>query len=40
VDELFYNCWVIRFDAEGRCREFTEWYIKRPEALSTIPRHA
>jgi hypothetical protein len=28
--EAYDNCFVIRFDAEGRCREFTEWYMKRP----------
>ncbi len=22
------NLWVIRFDADGRCRDFTEWYIE------------
>jgi ketosteroid isomerase-like protein len=30
VNEVFDNCFVIRFDSEGRCREFTEWYMKRP----------
>jgi hypothetical protein len=30
VDAVYDNCFVIRFDAEGRCREFTEWYVKRP----------
>jgi hypothetical protein len=24
------NCWLIRFDSEGRCREFTEWFMARP----------
>jgi uncharacterized protein (TIGR02246 family) len=24
------NLWVIRFAAEGRCREFTEWWMKHP----------
>jgi ketosteroid isomerase-like protein len=24
------NCYVIRFDDDGRCREFTEWFMKRP----------
>ena len=24
------NCFVMRFDNEGRCREFTEYYIRRP----------
>jgi ketosteroid isomerase-like protein len=23
------NCFVMRFDSEGRCREFTEWFMKR-----------
>jgi ketosteroid isomerase-like protein len=30
VAEIFDNCFVMRFDAEGRCREFTEYYTKRP----------
>ena len=24
------NLWVIRLDADGRCREFTEWWMERP----------
>ena len=28
----YYNCFVLRFDDAGRCREFTEWYIKAPDA--------
>jgi ketosteroid isomerase-like protein len=32
VGKVYDNCFVLRFDAAGRCREFTEWYIKRPEA--------
>ena len=24
------NCFVMRFDSEGRCREFTEYYNRRP----------
>jgi ketosteroid isomerase-like protein len=27
---VYDNCFVIRFDGEGRCREFTEWFIERP----------
>ncbi len=23
------NLWVIRFDDNGRCTEFTEWYMRR-----------
>jgi ketosteroid isomerase-like protein len=30
VTEVYDNCYVMRFDGEGRCREFTEWFIKRP----------
>jgi ketosteroid isomerase-like protein len=29
-DKTFDNCFVIRFDAAGRCCEFTEWYMQRP----------
>jgi hypothetical protein len=25
----FSNLWVIRFDREGRCLEFTEWWVQR-----------
>ena len=34
VAEVYDNCFVMRFDAEGRCREFTEWFVKRPEPSS------
>lgn len=27
---IYDNCFVLRFDGEGRCREFTEYYIRRP----------
>ena len=27
--EVYDNLWVIRFAAEGRATEFTEWYAKR-----------
>jgi ketosteroid isomerase-like protein len=30
VTEVYDNCFVIRFDDEERCREFTEYYVKRP----------
>ena len=30
VDKVYDNCFVMRFDSEGRCREFTEWYVQRP----------
>lgn len=27
---VFDNCFVLRFDAAGRCRDFTEYYMQRP----------
>jgi ketosteroid isomerase-like protein len=30
VQTVFDNCFVMRFDSAGRCREFTEWYVQRP----------
>jgi ketosteroid isomerase-like protein len=30
VEKVYDNCFVMRFDSEGRCREFTEWYMQRP----------
>jgi len=31
VDRVFDNCFVMRFDGAGRCREFTEWFMERPK---------
>jgi uncharacterized protein (TIGR02246 family) len=31
---IYDNCFVLRFDTDGRCKEFTEWYVKRPEEES------
>jgi ketosteroid isomerase-like protein len=28
------NLWVIRLDAEGRCTEFTEWWMQHPDSDS------
>ncbi len=33
VEKVYDNCFVMRFDAAGRCREFTEWYVQRPLRL-------
>jgi hypothetical protein len=30
VAEVYENCFLLRFAADGRCREFTEWFMKRP----------
>ena len=32
IDRVYDNCFVIRFDGDGRCREFTEWFMERPGA--------
>ncbi|WP_084964427.1 YybH family protein [Thermoactinospora rubra] len=29
-DQTFSNLWVIRFSPDGRCREFTEWWMEQP----------
>jgi ketosteroid isomerase-like protein len=34
ANEIYDNCFVMRFDADGRCREFTEWFMKRPDIAS------
>ncbi len=37
VDREFANVFVCRFDPDGRCREFTEWYMRRrPAAIPDI----
>ena len=30
VVQVYENCFVMRFDADERCREFTEYFIERP----------
>jgi hypothetical protein len=30
VVRIYENCFIIRFDEAGRCREFTEYYLRRP----------
>lgn len=30
VEKIYDNCYLMRFDDDGRCREFTEFYMKRP----------
>lgn len=32
VEKVYDNCFVIRFDDEGRCAEFTEWFMQRPDS--------
>jgi hypothetical protein len=30
VVRVYQNCFVMRFDGKGRCREFTEYFMRRP----------
>jgi ketosteroid isomerase-like protein len=30
VARTYDNCFVMRYAQDGRCSEFTEWFIKRP----------
>lgn len=30
IVRVYHNCFVMGFDADGKCREFTEYYLKRP----------
>ena len=32
VRDEYSNIFVCRFDADGRCREFTEWWMRAPTA--------
>ena len=32
IKRVYYNCFLLRFDEEGRCADFVEWYLKRPDA--------
>jgi hypothetical protein len=29
--ETYSNLWVIRLESDGRCRSFTEWWMKHPD---------
>lgn len=31
IRAIYDNCFLLRFDADGRCAEFTEWFVERPE---------
>ena len=30
VEKVYDNAYVLRFAGDGRCSEFTEWFMKRP----------
>lgn len=29
IDKIYDNCFVMRFDPDGRCSSFTEWFMER-----------
>lgn len=31
-ERVFYNCYLLRFDSDGRCAEFIEYYMQVPSA--------
>ena len=28
--DLYHNLWTLRFDADGQCTEFVEWFMEQP----------
>jgi hypothetical protein len=32
VARVYDNCFVMRFDSDGRCSEFTEWFVQRKKS--------
>ncbi len=30
VEKVYDNVYLLRFEGDGRCAEFTEWFMKRP----------
>jgi SnoaL-like domain len=31
IKRVYHNCFLMRFDDDGRCAEFTEWFMQEPE---------
>ena len=31
IDSEWSNIFVLKFDSEGRCTEYCEWYARKPE---------
>jgi hypothetical protein len=29
IDKVYDNCFVMRFDPDGRCSSYTEWFMER-----------
>jgi hypothetical protein len=34
LERIYYNAFLLRFDEEGRCVEFTEYFLKGPDTAS------
>jgi ketosteroid isomerase-like protein len=32
LERAYHNLWVLQFTDDGKCRSFTEWYMKAPDA--------
>ena len=32
IKRVYHNCFVMRFDTDGRCVQFTEWFMQQPDA--------
>jgi ketosteroid isomerase-like protein len=30
LTQTFHNCWLLRFDGDGRCRDFSEFFMLEP----------
>lgn len=30
LDRAYHNLWVLRFNEDGECQSFTEWYMQAP----------
>jgi len=30
LERTYHNCWLLRFDGEGRCRDFNEYFMLEP----------
>jgi predicted ATPase len=40
TSRTYSNLWIIRLDTDGRCTEFTEWWMEHPDSdPSTSRRH-
>ena len=35
IEKVFDNCFVMRFDPAGRCRDFTEWFMEQPASKAS-----